>query len=342
MILNVSITKYAVIVKLIEEEVMRILYVGYRDSRHSKFGGYDYISRKPDSIYLDSATLPFGFIPVGKRGKKLNIIFLDIVARIKSNKFDIVHYFYADFMLFKKVPKTQNTKFVATIHMRSEGFSESKIKILKSFAGVIVLSSAEEKKLKKLGVNSFFVPHGFNKPDFVFVDNKIDKSKLNIFYAGMNYRDFETFYKIAIYFYDKRPDIHFYAVGQSKERKEMIGKLKNITVCPRLNDDEYYSLLCECDYNFLPLTFATANNALLEAQNLGIISILPKIDGIEDYADSENNLYYREFDDIKIIFYRLKKSGKNTTLIDFSKKFMWENIYEQLDEIYCNCGEKNE
>ena len=31
---------------------MKLLYVGYRDWRHSKFGGYDWIHFYPDSDYL--------------------------------------------------------------------------------------------------------------------------------------------------------------------------------------------------------------------------------------------------------------------------------------------------
>ena len=44
---------------------MRILFVGYRDERHSKFGGYDYIAGYPNSTYLNACDVPFGFIPVG-------------------------------------------------------------------------------------------------------------------------------------------------------------------------------------------------------------------------------------------------------------------------------------
>ena len=316
---------------------MKVLYAGYRDSRHSKFGGYDYIVNNPGAEYLDAAKLPFGFIPVGKRGKKLNLIVLDLIARLKSKKFDVVHYFYSDFMLFNKICDKATTKFVATVHMKSEDFSEKKINILKTYKAVIVLSSSEEKNLRKLGVNAYFVPHGFNKPEFNYLKSNIDNSKVNIFYSGMNYRDFDTFYKVAEYIEKENVNIHFFAVGQSSERKELLKSLNNITVCPRLSDDEYYSLLTDCDYNFLPLTFATANNALLEAQNLGVISILPKMDGIEDYADSTNNYLYENWTDLINIFTHISKAKKSEKIIDYSKAFRWENIYKQLNKIYLEC-----
>lgn len=314
---------------------MNILYVGYRDFRHSKFGGYDYIVKYPNADYLDAVKLPFGFIPVGKRGKKLNLLFLDIVARMKAGQYDVIHYFYSDFMLFFKLRKHHRCKFIATVHMKTASFSQKQKNILKTFDKVICLSSSEEANLRCIGVNAFFIPHGFNRPVFNYVFfKKIDEKKINIFYSGMNYRDFNTFLKISDFAAAKKLNVHFYAVGQSIENQEkMIGKY-NITICPRLTDDEYYSLLSSCDYNFLPMTFATANNTLLEAQCLGVKSILPAISGVDDYACKNENIFYSSFNELKNQFYLLEKQSKNQRLIEFSEKFSWNEIYKQLYLLY--------
>ena len=51
---------------------------------------------------------------------------------------------------------------------------------------------------------------------------------------------------------------------------------KNAITYDWVDDNVYYTLLSKCDYNFLPLAFATANNTLLEAQFLGIpLAITP-------------------------------------------------------------------
>lgn len=314
---------------------MKILFVGYRDNRHSKFGGYDYISRFPNGDYLNAKNLPFNFIPVGKRGKRLNLLFLDAVARLKSKKYDVVHYFYSDFMLFKKLPTRRNCKFIATIHMKSEAFSNKQENILKSFDKVICLSSTEEKKLRDKGINAFFVPHGFNKPVFNKKDIKnFDKNKINVFYSGMNYRDFDTFVHILDFLKSKKLDICFYAVGQSDSNKEKLYCKDNVVVCPRLFDDEYYTLLSLCDYNFLPMTFSTANNALLEAQVLGIPSILPKISGVFDYASEEYNIFYKDIYELKEIFLKIKRNTYSKNLSDFSRKFSWDEVYKNLEKIY--------
>ena len=316
---------------------MTILYSGYRDNRHSQFGGYDYIAQKPLSDYLNAAYLPFGKIPVGKPGKRLNLYVLDFTTRLYKNKYDIIHLFYGDFMLFHNIPKRRKAQFITTIHMRAEDLSLKTLSILKSYDAVVVLSSAQERFLRDNGINAYFIPHGFNVPVFKKKDYaEIDCTKINVFYSGNNYRDFTTFVTVIQSMEHERSDVHFYAVGQTFERKEILLKHHNVTVCSYLDDDAYYSLLSDCDYNFLPLTFATANNTLLEAQNIGVVSVLPEIDGISDYADSENNLYYENVNDAVELFKDIAKPSivKNEWLIHFAEKFAWKNVYGQLEGLY--------
>lgn len=314
---------------------MRILYAGYRDRNHSKFAGYDHIARYPGSSYLDAGTLPLGFMPVGRRGKRLNLMVLDWLARKEGGRFDIIHYFCGDFCLFRKKPRKCHARFVSTIHLRAEELSMKKIGVLRSHDGVVALSTAEAARLRDSGIRANFIPHGFSTPEFRRVCCEgFDSNMINVFYAGMNYRDFETFYKIAGGCLAKKLPVRFYAVGQSLENRERLRDLGNVVACPWIDDDAYYSLLSQCDFNFLPLTFATANNALLEAQALGIVSIIPEISGIADYAERERNLFYSSFDEAVAIFDSLSKSAPNVGLTVFSRSFLWENVYLQLRAFY--------
>ncbi len=314
---------------------MRILYAGYRDRNHSKFAGYDYIVRYPGSSYLDAGNLPLGSMPVGRRGKGLNLMVLDCLARRERDRFDIIHYFYGDSCLFRQKPRKCHARFVSTIHLKAEALSMKKLGVLRSHDGVVALSTAEAVRLRGLGIRANFIPHGFSTPEFRRVCyGGFDSNMINVFYAGMNYRDFETFYKIARDCLEKRLPIRFYAVGQSPENKERLRDFRNVVVCPWIDDDAYYSLLSQCDFNFLPLTFATANNTLLEAQALGIVSIIPEISGIADYAERRGNLFYSSFDEAATIFGGLSKSAPNVGLTVFSRSFLWENVYLQLRAFY--------
>lgn len=83
----------------------------------------------------------------------------------------------------------------------------------------------------------------------------------------------------------------------------------------------------------MPVTFATANNALLEAQAVGIKSILPRIPGILDYA-AIDNIFYDNIENLINLIDHLSKSSISTEIISHAQKFRWENIYLQLDEFY--------
>lgn len=316
---------------------MKILYSGYRDARHTKYGGYDNIAYHPDSTYLRGEDCLFGFIPVGTRGKRLNLMALYIATMRIAKQFDVVHFFIVDAMLFGKISnknKLGGCQFVATIHLNAENFSERKLSILSTFDKVVCLSSAQERFLREKGINAFFIPHGFNKATFKSVDMQVDKTKINVFYSGTNYRDFDLFADVAKRMTELNPDMRFHALGQTKAQKEVLAGLANVKAYPHINDDEYYSLLDACDYNFLPLTFATANNALLEAQSLGVVSILPDIDGIVDYASKDYNLFYKNGEGAIQLFKGLKKKDKSAEIMEFSKGFEWNNIYARLDALY--------
>lgn len=316
---------------------MNILYVGHRDNNHSKYGGYDYIAKHPNTTYLKDTDVPFGFIPLFRPFKNLNLLFLDLAAKRQKNNFDIIHFFYGDYMFFSSPPANSRAKFVSTIHLKISALSNHKINMLKQYDGVVCLSKSEEHELVNMGINARFIPHGFNFPIFnKFSPEKlnINKEKINIFYSGTNYRDFETLKNILLYCEEKKYDYVFHVLGQTEGNKHSLKTFQNAVIYPRVNDDIYYSLLEECNYNFLPLTFATANNAMLESQALGITSIIPKIPGITDYSDPENNIFYSNNDELFNIFDNLKKESICKNLVEYAKKFEWSNIYQLLDTFY--------
>lgn len=316
--------------------MLKILFSGYRDPLHSSAGGYDWISKMPQTEAIFADNVPFGFIPQHKRGKFINVFFLELVSKFKARKFDILHHFYGD-NLKLKCGKSNNYKTVATVHMDIKGRKNQDhfIRVLRSLDGVIVLSTSQKRELKKYGINAEFIPHGFNKPAFEKIETGVDHSKLNIVVSGSNYRDIDTLLKTVKKCLERRPDIVFHLLGQPKEIKDILTSYNNCICYKRLDDNTYYSLISDCDYNFLPLTFATANNALLEAQFLGVTSILPNISGISDYAAPPSlNIYYNTQEELDNIFVSLTKSAQSDAIVNYAKRFEWCNIYPLLYDYY--------
>lgn len=315
----------------------KILYVGFRNFRHSRMGGYDYITQNPHTSYLNAKNLPFGFLSIGQRGHRLSRFILDIYARLKSKAYNVIHYFYADYTIFFPFIKKGGQKIIATIHTNYKEWGPYKRLLMKSFDAIICLSNQQAKELREKGYNAFFIPHGFNSPKFsfdeCFVKSNMDiEKKINVSYCGQMYRDFNTLLMI-IHKYSNT-NVFFHVFGQKESQKKKLLSLKNVKVYDHLDDDKYYSMLQSCDYSFLPLTFATANNALLEQQGLGVISILPNINGVTDYADKDNNLFYNNNDELINIFQNLKKQEKSKKLQTFAQKYYWDNIYKELNKLY--------
>lgn len=318
---------------------MKVLVSGFRDLAHSKFGGYDFVGYNPNCFFLQANEYERGKFSIKGKWRRLFLIYFDFLTRVTSRNYDLLHIIYGDSQLTFPFFKNRKRVNVITMHrdmeLRSPLLKRYTYYMLRKFDAVIVLSKNQQNLYEKKGINSYFIPHGFNTPIFNIVNlgNDFKCSDINIFFSGTNYRDYVTLYKV-LDFTEETTNIKFHVVGQKKE-KEKLRKYKNVVVYDFLNDDMYYTLLSNCDYNFLPLTFATANNALLEAQSLGIQSILPNIDGITDYAASNPlNFFYKDENELLDFFSALKKNDKSKELVNFSKKYLWDNIYKQLNELY--------
>ena len=316
----------------------KVLYVGYRDRQHSSVGGYDHIVDNPSTDKLMGEDIIFGNIPVNQRGKFLNVFALDFAMRFKRGKYDVTHIFYGDTLLIPYL-KRKNHKLVATIHMALDYPRKNQnlfFQTLRKLDGVVVLSSNQKKILyENYGIKSTFIPHGFNSPVFKKQETKVDNKFINLVVLGQNYRDYDCLIASLEFCQEYRRDVRFHFIGQPKWFKDKIKHFQNAIIYPRLSDDEYFSVIYDCDYNFLPVTFATANNALLEAQFLGIVSILPVIEGIEDYsAPSPLNIFYSNRDELFQLLSTITKSEKSPLIIDYCQRFEWNNIYNQLNDFY--------
>ena len=182
-----------------------------------------------------------------------------------------------------------------------------------------------------------FIPHGFIRPEFTPVDLGLcnvsfDESRINIFFSGNTYRDLDTL-EVAISQTQDRKDVVFHVLSQKGESKHRFMHYKNAITYDRVEDNVYYTLLSKCDYNFLPLAFATANNTLLEAQFLGITSILPNLGGIMDYA-SNGNLFYNSRSELLDILHKVQKMPFSEEIVKYANQYNWKNVYRQLEKKY--------
>lgn len=322
---------------------MKILFSGFRDSLHSSAGGYDKITGMPGDVsILLGNSYPFGS-HFGSHVIRIPLTMLDIHTRFVCRKYDITHLFYGEMTVIPVAyPKSRKSKTVITLHLNVDEKPSWFKKMLPGFDGIVVLSTQQQRRLKeKYGLESVFIPHGLDKPEFEYVMPKsetgaeFNRGAVNVAMIGNNYRDFRLLERVVDFVEKNGRDILFHIVGMPADEKKIFRKYKSVRVYGRLDNDEYFTLLSECDYNFMPLKFATANNTLLEAQSLGISSILPAITGITDYAaEAPLNTFYSSEDELMRIFSKMEKRGRDEAIIKFSERFYWENIYKQLEAYY--------
>ncbi|GHT97328.1 hypothetical protein FACS1894142_1610 [Spirochaetia bacterium] len=339
----------------------KVLVSGFSFSHMTKYGGYDKIGNNPNVSYIGSNFVSSSFHQKLIKYKVIhkfmtllriiNLFLLDICSRILLLiKYDVLHYVYTENQYFLPKINKKGKKIIGTVHLnpisvendRSLGCNKNYLRFIRNFDLLITLSSEMALLFnKRYGVKTEFVPHGFSTPSFLNVvysdiqGNVMDKSKINILFSGTNYRDFDTLLYVIENTNNK---LHFHIIGQgntNKKEKRFNNSYINVSIYDRLTDDAYYSVLNDCDYNFLPLTFATANNVLMEAQAFGLISILPNTSGILDYAaPGPLNIFYNNQYDALDIFNNLQKAGHDDRIADFSRRFNWGNIYKRLDELY--------
>jgi glycosyltransferase involved in cell wall biosynthesis len=322
---------------------MKILYSGFRWPHHSANSGYDKVSGFPGADYITDEECFWGHIKIGERWKGINLRSLDIMTKILRYKYDITHLIYTEQQLYYPYLKSKRHKVIGTIHLDIDSKFFSRIlQLIGSLDAIIVL----KKELiapthDKTGVKTVFIPHGFNKPIFQKIipndvkNTVINLGMINIVIIGKNYRDYNMIDSLLKNKINEKIVFHF--VGQSEKTIEKFKKYKNIKIYKYINNDEYYTLISLCDYNWLPLTFATANNVLMEAQSLGIPSILPRISGIIDYAAPEQgNIFYSDIDDVLEIFNHLGKTENRKDLMTYAERFSWTEIYKQLNDLYMN------
>ena len=317
---------------------MKVLYLGNAIDTNSSSGGYIHVKD-----YLDIIEINKKFWEMGTFFRMINDIIAVRRACKLSKDYDIIHSVHQDSYFFPLLFKCK-CKSVGTIHVDITGdyslFRKLTLRyFLKKLDLIVVLSTEQEKKLKSLGYNCKYIPHGYDRPVFNRVNLKehvfsFDETKLNIFFSGTMYRNINEL-EDTVNYCAKNNDIVFHVLSQKGYSRERFKKYENVVLYDRLDDDVFFTLMEKCDYVFLPLTFATANNSVLESHCLGKICILPKEGGIVDYS-SPRDLLYSSKSELFTIFDNLKKRESNIyeDVIEFSNKFSWNSVYKQLEKAY--------
>jgi glycosyltransferase involved in cell wall biosynthesis len=334
-----------------------VLVAGFHIVHHASGSGYDGLASHLPATYTDADDLIFGHTRFGSLQRKINMLYFDFYLKLIGSKYKIVHFLYPEFHLGFTLASLHHIKKIATMHLKLDWMHKRRLAEFDSFKdyiyakikyrafsqldGIITLSNANVHEAQICFPNAKvkFIPHGIhdNSHHFRLFDNKANPFK--IITIGRTYRDFEQYKTIVDYARQYEKNWEFHLVGAWSSWRNFFKDYPNVVVYAYLENDVYFSLLNSCHVHLLPLTFATANNALLEAHSLGVPSIITNLLSVKDYATSDS----RFFSDLPEAIHHLQsyqKMDKQTfneireQIKGEAQRFFWENIAQEVMHFY--------
>lgn len=332
----------------------RVLYSGFHYLHHNPGSGYDAVV--PDARdYVSGARLPFGDRLESTRPRHLNFLLLDLITMIRALRYDTVHYFYPESTAYlsPRILRLLGKRIVYTVHLDDlQWFGDSrsvhhriKQKSMRAAHAIVVLSAQQrgvfQAALPEKTVS--FVPHGFTFSDGgeppVELFEKRTRSPRRLVLVGSNYRDFDTLERILAQ-RGSRP-VQVDLVGMDEAARSRFTGKDGVVCHPRLDADSYNTLLRESFALLLPLTFATANNALFEAYNSYLPAFVSRIDGVTDYAaDGDRSLFstpedfWSKYDALAALDPSELREHCIALNSAARERFSWDEIRAELDEVY--------
>jgi len=331
----------------------RVLYSGFRFHHHQPGSGYDAVVGEPRD-YVCGDSLPLARHPDRSTLRHLNFLLTDLVTLARGLGYDTVHYFYPENTAYLSpwLLRLAGKRIVYTLHLAEcewleavpSPFMRLKQLSLRSAHAIAVLSRQQEERYRRAFRDKLvaFVPHGFGFDDALeppldtFVARRRER---RLVVVGQNYRDLDLLERI-IQTRGERA-VRFELAGMDAPTRQRFAHDPSVRCHAWLDPAAYDALLRSAFAMVLPLTFATANNALLEAYEAYLPVLASRIPGITDYAvDGDRSLFesaeefWSKYDALARLSApefrrecaRLREAAR--------AQFSWTNVREQLRRLY--------
>lgn len=268
----------------------RLLYSGFAWSHHDSVSGYHHVVPE-GATYVNGSALPgAGREMRSNAWRRLNFILVDFLTAIQLLWCDVVVIFYPEQTAYFSplIAKLFGKRVVYVLHLGREYWTDTRslLFFLKRICfdradRFIVLSSEQEvlySRLVKVPVRK--IHHGAWCEAYRPLDG-VPAPVITV--VGENYRDFDLLERIVRLFGERAQEFQFQLIGMGRTGRERFAGFENVTVCPRLETEAYREAIARSLCVVLPLTFATANNALLESLCSGVPVFCNETEGVLDY-----------------------------------------------------------
>jgi glycosyltransferase involved in cell wall biosynthesis len=332
----------------------RVLFSGFHYRHHNPGSGYDQVVAEP-SHYVSGENLPFADRLESTRPRHLNFLLLDLITIVRARRYDTVHYFHPEGTAYLSpwILRLLGKRIVYTVHLDDTqwlGPTRSTHHRIKQFSlgaahVIVVLSSQQREVFSRAFPDKVvsFVPHGFTFEDIrepsVELFEVRTRAPRRLVIVGANYRDFDILEHIVAQCGSR--DVRFDLVGMDDATRHRFAEHAGVVCHPRLDADSYNNLMWESFALLLPLTFATANNALLEAYNCYLPAFLSRIDGVTDYAADGDRLlfstpeeFWSKYDALAALGPRELRDYCIALHTEARDRFAWPEVRAELAKLY--------
>lgn len=333
----------------------RVLYSGFHYLHHNPGSGYDAVVPDPGH-YVSGARLPYADRLESTKPRHLNFLLLDLLTILRGLRHDTVHYFYPESTAYLSpwVLRLLGKRIVYTVHLADDqwlGPTRSvhhRIKqvSLRAAHAIVVLSSQQRGVFAEAFPDKVvtFVPHGFTfseaVPPVELFESRM-RGQHRLVLVGTNYRDFDMLESILAQRGSR--DVQVDLVGMDDEARHRFANTAGVLCHLRLDAERYGDLLRTSFALVLPLTFATANNALFEAYSAYLPAFVSRIDGVTDYAaDGDRSLFsspeefWSKYDALAALGPQELRDHCVTLHEAARERFSWSGVRAELAGVYAS------
>jgi glycosyltransferase involved in cell wall biosynthesis len=341
---------------------MSVIVLKKRWAHHTKSGGYDHLAKFLNGYRLGRTaltTLPGKIVAKAWQyfcSGKVDLVdygFGDRVAEEKAfwlalaTRARIIHVLYGDEQLNVLLRRASLLPghLIATFHLPAEKsrerFERRQKWELRRLSGAIVVASSEVQAFTSwLGPEKvMYVPHGIDTTAFP-VGHGNDGQGTKLIFVGIHLRDFEVAHRVADRCAHERLNVTFDVVLPSYYFGYFTG-CDNVALHSDIAQETLLALYQGADALFLPVTNATANNAILEALACGTPVISTDVGGIPDYVNEDCG-WLLPLGDAEAAYQCVREIAENRELARAKRRaaraqaerFSWEQVAAQITAGY--------
>ena len=221
---------------------------------------------------------------------------LEIGVAILSSGRTLFHFLYGEhsFRWTSKLNRWMGhrSRVVASYHQLPHFFEERRTHFahVRDLDAVILVSSNQRKFFDTIlePRQVHVIPHGIDTQFFQPSSRiSIPGGPYRILTVGSNYRDFEVHTQLICNINrSSLGDVEFVVVGEPRCARYFAG-LDNVRYLHGISDKRLLHCYQSADLLLLPLSDATACNALLEGMACGLPIVVTDVGGVRDYVDDE-------------------------------------------------------